>query len=739
MRYGLPKDWKDLDAETDSEGRFSFRFDPPRAYQFTLDAKHPGHAEASWRWGDLPPGEVVDIGEIPLVRTGSIAGRVVNREGKPAGGDWHVYADTAYRQPGEGGDTTTVRGPADPVTGEFRLEDLPAGPAELKAFSRIANWIDGPTVNVEIGKEARADIVYEGPDNSRRITVVAFTGLFHIFSHEVRSITLLGSLRGPIVATEIEGSSQSWSFDDLEPGTYTIEIRDPRFKPWVREGVSPGESVDAQLVGSAAFSLTVVDGAGAPVHDYRLKLRYRFSDRSGSSQEFELRSRGQPEPEGGLYSGIVPGDCTVVVEAPGQAVAEVPVDRLKSDETRIVNVRLEAGTTVAGVVVLADGKTPLGSVKVRLCPWEASPSEGVRVVDHGSESGPETQTDASGRFEFRNVSDGRYRIVAEVNPLVTEERVVGVDASRSPDPIRILLPGFGSLRGRVLGPPGARFGGFQVSARPDEDHPDEPFYWHEHEPPVAEVAADGSFRVGPVPAGRVRVSARLGQALLPEGFNSRWGTEGATLELGRVEVREGPDTEAEFDLRERFPGFLLVTATVDGQPAPGLVVELAGHLGETGGQLGADGTARLGPLFAGEWIPWVRPIEGGWIASSAPVEVPPAGEASVRIDVKLVEGSLLVLDAESGKPLANRYVDMLFTRELGRGRAVRWPNRAKTDGKGIVTFRLPPGTHGLADGGDGKGFFVPGAGPVEVRWPPPGGPPLEVRIRKATAIQRPGR
>ncbi|HET6201686.1 MAG TPA: carboxypeptidase-like regulatory domain-containing protein [Planctomycetota bacterium] len=704
-----------------------------------MDAKLPGHAETSWRWGELPPGEVVDLREIALVRTGSIAGRVVNRDGKPAGGRWHVYADTAYRQPGEGGEITRVRGPADPVTGEFRLEDLPPGPAKLKADSRIANWIDGPTVNVEIGKEARADIVYEGPDNSRRITVVPFTGRFHIFANDVGSITLLGSPRGPLVARKIERSSQSWSFDDLDPGSYTIEIRDPRFKPWVREGVFPGSSVDARLEGSAACSITVVDGGGAPVHDYRLKIRYRFSDRSVSPDEFELRGRGQPEPEGGVYPGIVPGDCTLVVEVPGHAVAEAPIDHLKPDETRVVSVRLDAGATVAGFVFQSDGRTPVGKVKVRLCPREAPPSEASRVVDHDSESGPETKTDASGRFEFPNVSGGRYRVLAELSPLVAAERVVGVEASRSPGPIRILLPDFGHLRGKVLGPPGARFDGLQMSARPDEDHPDEPFYWLEHEPPVAEVAADGSFRVGPLPAGRVRVSARLGQVFLPTGFDSSTGTEGATLELARVEVREGPDTEAEFDLRERFPGSLLVTATVDGRPAPGLVVELASDLGETGGQLGADGTARLGPLFAGEWIPWVRPIEGGWLVSSAPVRVPPAGEESVRIEVKLVEGTLLVLDAESGKPLANRNVLMLFTRELERGRTVTWPNKARTDGEGIVTFRLPPGTQSLADGGDGRGFFLPGAGSVEVPWPPASGPPLEVRIRKAKPIELPGR
>ncbi len=37
QKYGLPEHWEDLTGETDAGGRFSVRFEPPRAYQFTFD------------------------------------------------------------------------------------------------------------------------------------------------------------------------------------------------------------------------------------------------------------------------------------------------------------------------------------------------------------------------------------------------------------------------------------------------------------------------------------------------------------------------------------------------------------------------------------------------------------------------------------------------------------------------------------------------------------------------------
>jgi hypothetical protein len=61
----------------------------------------------------------------------------------------------------EGKDQTRVSAQLDPSTGRFRLEGLPPGPARLKAYLRIANWIDGPVVEVVTGEEVEGTLVLD--------------------------------------------------------------------------------------------------------------------------------------------------------------------------------------------------------------------------------------------------------------------------------------------------------------------------------------------------------------------------------------------------------------------------------------------------------------------------------------------------------------------------------------------------------------------------------------------------
>src|SRR5262249_19749343 len=159
--------------------------------------------------------------------------------------------------------------------------------------------------------------------NRRRITVVTSCEPFYMCSNPApEHIRLLGAGGMSRVAKWIEGSTQSFAFDDLVPGVYTIEIDDPSFLTW-RSDAMPGVSVSAHLVGSAALRLSVIGPTGQSVERYAVRVTLRGSERPPT--ELELHD-GKSVLAGGLLNGIVPGDYTVAIRCADGATARCDVD-----------------------------------------------------------------------------------------------------------------------------------------------------------------------------------------------------------------------------------------------------------------------------------------------------------------------------------------------------------------------------------------------------------------------------
>jgi protocatechuate 3,4-dioxygenase beta subunit len=102
-------------------------------------------------------------------------------------------------------------------------------------------------------------------------------------------------------------------------------------------------------------------------------------------------------------------------------------------------------TTVQGVVTLADGKTPVGGLTVTLAPATDEPT---------AFGGAQTVTDGKGRFTFKDVPEGNYRLMVlllpEVDTLIQELHVVGT----KPVEVTVRLEGVAAAMGRVVGPDG---------------------------------------------------------------------------------------------------------------------------------------------------------------------------------------------------------------------------------------------------------------------------------------------
>lgn len=742
QKYGEPKDWADRETQSDAEGRFRFVFDPPRAFQFFMEARAPGLARVSWRFFQLPPAQVTDVGDVRMPRAGSIRGRVVDERGQPVMGPWSVYAKSAWKPEGAGGDTSSARARTEADRSEFLLEGLPPGPAKLKAHSNMTNWIEGSVVDVKPGEELVADIVYRGPDNSRRITVTTFQRPFYVFNNPAPgTLKLLGPDGTTRVAERVQGSSQSWSFEDVPPGTYTAQIDDPRFLPWSQAGLSPGQTAKAQLVGSSAIALSVVDETGAPVEPYRMRLRFR--NVNFQPDTFEVRRADAAAPANGTFSGVVPGDITVIVDADRFATGSVDVDALAAGETRAVEVRLSRGSTVSGTVL--DGPAAAANVSVELIPFVPEPEQLDGTTFHAyfqarnaaRDAAREARADAAGRFEFSGVPAGRYMLQSRVNAGLIA-KLGPIECPGATEGLELRLPPSGTLVGRLIGPEGARFDGLHLKlGLRVADAGADPWAIHfrsldslQGDLPSKLNAGTGEFRVGPVVVGTYAVSLSSGNFEVPRGFDGSSTTEGPRIPLGEIELTPGV-VERDFDVRAEFPGWLELDITLDGLPAAGLIVEAFTEL--TGGRHGSNqiaaklderGFARCGPAFPGSWTLHVRPIDSSWSWSSpAPVTLAPGASPRLRYDIQILRGSLRVLDPASGEPLRDH---ALFLRMDG-GSLVR----RSTNSSGEIELVLPGGTYGLLDAPADSNWPLDTNAAVPFQWPAPQGQTLELRLPPA--------
>jgi len=722
LAFGRPQDWVDPRATADEDGRFAIAFDPPRAYQFILDARAsvPGYAAASWRWSEIRPGAVLELGEIELPRAGAVEGRLVDGEGRPLlGQSWQVYGDSIGLR-GQGRNETRVFAMVDPTTASFRLEGLWPGRTQLKAYSEMANWVDGPQVIVTAEETLAADIVYRGPDNTRRIGISIFVEPYYVVDDPAPERMHLEGAAQPLTARWIRGSSQSYSFDGLEPGVYSVVIDDPRFLPWRKDGVTPGTQVDAYLVGSSAVRLSVLGAQGAPVE--RFAVRVSFRNVGFSPRDFDVHD-GASALAGGLVAGLVPGDYRIAVRCADGASGFVDVDDLAAGETRAATIALDATAFVTGRVLRPDGAPAAGAEVLLVAPAEVAdssaspilrPSTAVLDPERFRKQVTAGPTGADGSYRFDLPASGSYAVVAIAEGGAKSSTAVFAASAGQGQVCDDLVLAVGAhVRGRILGPEGARYTGLRIQLMPEPFRPQEMSAggWR---PSYTDLAADGTFELGPLPPGRMKVLLQL--PAVPTALG-RMTISSSGRALGVLDLVPGATVEVAYDLLADFPGIVRVRAEVNGLPRPGLEVKL-GTGGDprtypVGGVTDAAGEAEV-RAYPGSYGLALRDPVQGWLQEQGGLAtVQSSAVSDVIASATTVAGALALSDSAGGQPLAG-----LWVRVLPEG----WPlahyagtAALLTDAEGRLALELPPGSYRLVlePPRDAGPFPVD---PAELRW-----------------------
>ena len=205
------------------------------------------------------------------------------------------------------------------------------------------------------------------------------------------SVTVRVLQNGNAIASTAAEADGNYRIDNLEPGTYTVEVAAKgyeAFEQTVQVSAEEIASLDRVTLKALEIPVSHVQGVlsdqvrGNPLN----KVRVRLVDAAGNSREVLTTPTGAFEFEN------VPTDqqLTVIVDLEGFEKQEISINPIPAGETVPLEVALVARPGVRGLVLNQITKSPLIGARVQL-------TDEAGIVR-------ETPTTTSGAFEFKDVS-----------------------------------------------------------------------------------------------------------------------------------------------------------------------------------------------------------------------------------------------------------------------------------------------------------------------------------------------
>lgn len=556
-------------VESDAQGDFAFTLDPTiRKGLETFEARAEGWATHFSRV-EVVPGTTVTRGRIVLVPGGSIAGKVVDEDGRPIAGARLLatkpaldddVANSRRMGPTVKRDLPETKSSAD---GSFQLDGVPAELARAWATIDGYRWGIGEPVEVPARGAVRGVVLTLTPlDVDERIEGIVLdpsgqpvprAGISFHFDAPDQSST-----------SHVEcGDDGRFRLVLARKVPYDLSHR-PRNRQWedvALKAVKPGTlDVVLQVREARLLELAVRDEKGAPIEAYC----YGVQTTDGRPQ-FWSGNTDEPHPGGRTEVPMPSTPFQIEVWAKGRERVELgPIDPASPPAPLVCT--LERVPGLSGRVL--SGDTPVAGAQVMLH-LLVSPNDRFDLNGFPSrlqQSAIErAATDADGRFLITVRDHGTYALVcdaprhalAEVSPLEIDPRVglSGVD-------VQVLAGGV--IEGRVLVPTGREAAGIIVGINRFDGRPR-----------TQRVGADGRYRFENLTPGAWSVTRAKAEVDPGSGSTSAWSSAGGPSAFVTDCVVESDRTTVfDLDLREAFDAALVGRVTVNGAPAAGWTVAL---------------------------------------------------------------------------------------------------------------------------------------------------------------------
>ena len=277
-------------------------------------------------------------------------------------------------------------------------------------------------------------------------------------------------------------------------GTYRFHATHPKHAPGSSEpravnGIQPVAGVRIELAAGARLAGRVVGSDGAPVPWATVRVGPRLSGGPGPA-DFGTRQATAGERGEFEIEGLPRATLVALAMSEEAASAAVEVDLAAVPDRRDLVLRLDVSGRIEGVVVNSAGQ-PVAEAQVTAYPDLFA---GASLQDFALRGPAVDASDGGGRFAFRGLPDGTYRLQASrsgaANPFSrrTTKAVTGATG------VRLVVEREGRIRGRVQFEDGSAPALFSVAAG--------------LAPPLPVASSDGTFELTGVAPGTHDVHVR---------------------------------------------------------------------------------------------------------------------------------------------------------------------------------------------------------------------------------------